>query len=332
MITFLSAGLLSSERRAMGLIGLSLSSIFFAIVVIITLGDMHLELGLGPSKGLLIWAIPVSVMPLVLKNYWLNRFVDFSQWALALTCFSLPYAYAFGTNGNYWYAAVAASLLWVLGGLALVTVQSSIENLNLLLPLALAAQAITAVVVYTGMESPYRQPQPLRLNNYSTEVGAPGANLFLAKEYGTYVDEAVASSRRAGFATGMPIIDLSGGSPSLLYALRAESVGQPWIIGGYPGSHRVASDTLKRVPCERLVNAWLLTEPDGPRRISTKVLATFGASLTDYEQVATWQTAEGASGFSQRRIQNLMKPVRNQGLAVKACRDALLPSKHVQNF
>ena len=35
------------------------------------------------------------------------------------------------------------------------------------------------------------------------------------------------------------MIDLTGQSPGILYAIGAVNVGQAWTIGGYPGSKRL---------------------------------------------------------------------------------------------
>lgn len=326
VMSFIAARLACAEQQQMKLAGLFVSAIFFTIVITITLGKIHPELGVGPSKGLLIWAIPLSVTMLMLntdRQKYLSA-ESISQYVLALLFISLPHVYAFGTNGNYWHAASSAGLFWVLGGLALgATYCSSFKIVKFLLPLSLASQAIVAFLVQTAIEAPYRQPQPLRLNHSPVEIGAPNANLILTKEYGAYINEAIASAKQAKFAANTPVIDLSGQSPSILYAMNALPIGQPWTIGGYPGSQKVAIKALKIVPCDQVAAAWLLIEPAGPLSISAEVLTSLGASLSkDYELVATWETPEGAGGFKERRTQKLFKPSRDPALAAQACMNA----------
>jgi len=116
------------------------------------------------------------------------------------------------------------------------------------------------------------------------------------------------------------MIDLTGQSPGILYAVGAKSVGLPWILGGYRGSDIVAVNSLKMVPCAELGTAWLLTEPDGPRQISPSVVASFGANLaTDFELVGTFKTAAGAGGYEIERQQQFLKPIRPADAATAAC-------------
>ena len=120
------------------------------------------------------------------------------------------------------------------------------------------------------------------------------------------------------------MIDLSGQSPGILYALHAESIGQAWTIGGYPGSLKLATAALRRVSCDKVATAWLLVEPKGPRSIPDELLSNFGANLAeDYDSVATWRTAEGAGGYQGQRIQMLLKPTRSKSIAVQACNDKM---------
>ena len=116
------------------------------------------------------------------------------------------------------------------------------------------------------------------------------------------------------------MIDLTGQSPGILYAMGASNIGQPWTIGGYPGSDALAVAMLKKVTCKELAAAWLLAEPEGSRKISPEILLSFGANLaTDYEIVDTFKTAEGAGGYKEVRVQQLLKPVRSVDAAINAC-------------
>ena len=172
----------------------------------------------------------------------------------------------------------------------------------------------------TGLEKPYRQPQPLRLNDRTVEVGAPGSNLVLSDGYTHYLEIVKKSAQNAGLKTGTPFIDLTGHSPGIPYALRAESTGQAWTIGGYPGSLKRAIAVMSQVSCERFSSAWILVEPDGPRKVSDELLTTFGSNLSKhYTEVATWQTPRMAGGYPFSREQVLYKPIL-PAVVLNACR------------
>lgn len=108
----------------------------------------------------------------------------------------------------------------------------------------------------------------------------------------------------------MPLIDLSGQSPGILYEIGAESIGQAWTVGGYPGSLNLAEYALAITSCEKISVAWVLFEPNGPRSIPVELMPRLGANFPrSYELAGAWETAEGAGGYQNRRTQELYKPI-----------------------
>jgi hypothetical protein len=178
------------------------------------------------------------------------------------------------------------------------------------IPLASASVALAIPLVRFGPWIPYRQPAGLWNNRNLVHMIPHTRPLILDDAYAQYVNDAIDSAKRAGLKPGTPIIDLTGQSPGLLYALQALSLGQAWIIGGYPGSERVAVAALARVPCEKIAAAWLLVEPEGPRSIPASVLTQFGSEVhTDYTHAADWKVADGAGGYPTRGRQVLYRPI-----------------------
>lgn len=115
------------------------------------------------------------------------------------------------------------------------------------------------------------------------------------------------------------MIDLSGQSPGILYAIGAKNIVQAWIIGGYPGSLKVSKAALDHVPCEKIAEAWVLIEPDGPRSIPTGLMSNLGAAFPrSYHEVGSWRNAEGAGGYDASRAQELYKPTATTE-ALSAC-------------
>jgi hypothetical protein len=322
-VIFSSAYLSQAKIKAMAYGGTILSIIFALASSAIVFGVTHKTLNVGPFQGLLLWSIPFAA---ILVGFALCRFkgllqISRLQWALALSFLLFPYAYAFGTGNNYWASSSGAAIFWVLAGLVLLSpIAPNLKFPALLLPFGLAVQLVTVALVQTGIEAPYRQPQPLRENNYEIEIGRPGSKLMLSKDFGLYFSEAVDLAKRAQFIEGTPMIDLSGQSPGILYAIGASSIGAPWILGGYPDSDKFAVEALKRVPCEELSVAWLLTEPESSRKISPEILSSYGADLAkDFEIVGMFMTAEGAAGHKEARLQQFLKPVRSIHIAMTAC-------------
>jgi hypothetical protein len=305
-----------AKNRKWLFIGLPISIAFFALTALLTLGQIHRAAGFGQFQGLLIFGavFAAALSGLIFGRIKAFKTITASQWSVACLFLAMPHIYAFGTNGNYWRAGSSAAIFWLLSGLTLLgPLVRERASMLLVLPLALAAQAVTATLLQTGLEQPYRQTQPLRLNASSLEIGPQKSTLVLSEGYAEYIVSAVANAQEAGFEPATPVIDLSGQSPGILYAMAAENIGQAWTIGGYPGSLKLAEAALARTSCEKIATAWVLFEQDGPRSIPTELMLSLGADFPGgYKQAGTWQTAEGAGGYAARRTQELYKPIKSQ--------------------
>lgn len=317
-----------SQTQARGWVRLAtlLTAFMMMLELAVVGGLIRQPLRTGAFQGLLIWAVPFAAIAvgLLLSRLQLVSRLTRAQWALALLFLAFPHIFAFGTNNNYWTSGANAGIFWVLAGLALLGPVASVSRFSaMLLPLGMAAQLTTVALLLTGMEAPYRQPGPLRENNHLLDIGRPGSAVLLSEGFARYFSDAITAAHRAGFSKGTPMIDLTGQSPGVLYALGASNIGQAWTIGGYPGSNALAMAMLGRVSCDELARAWVLAEPDGPRKLSADVLLTHGADLAaDFEVVGSFQTAMGAGGYAEVRTQRLLKPVRSVENAARACANA----------
>ena len=74
---------------------------------------------------------------------------------------------------------------------------------------------------------------------------------------------------------GDRVIDLSGRSPTSIYAIGGQPIALAWMIGGYPGSADFVQTALQRVPCTVRTSAWVITEPEGVRPLPFSVLEDF---------------------------------------------------------
>ncbi len=313
---FLALWSICAKSKKWSFIGLLISIALFAFTSLLTLGQIHWVVGLGQFQGLLVFAViyALAIAALVLGRLSALKTISVQQWAIAALFLVMPHVYAFGTNGNYWQTGSRAAVFWILAGLTLLSPLIRERASWLLgLPVALATQAVTATLVQTGLEQPYRQIQPLRLNASVLEIGAQRSEMMLSEGYAKYLSDVEAVVREAGFKPTTPMIDLSGQSPGILYSVGAENIGQAWTIGGYPGSLKLAEAALAHTSCEKISVAWILFEQDGPRSIPTELMFRLGADFpSGYKHVGTWQTAEGAGGYPDRRTQNLYKPVEQR--------------------
>lgn len=318
----LFAALLGSQRLAFMIIGGLLISVLIILGVLAIYGQVVINVDVGPFRRLLMLAVPSAAILISIIHFGPRAIARMpgSELALALFLVCVPHIYAFGTNNNYWQTGSGAAFFWVLAGLVMVRNVASARLLPHLIALTTGAQVIALMIITASVESPYRQPQALRLSENKVEMADGKSTLLLSDGYATYLDTLMALAGRAGFWPGTPVIDLTGQSPGSLYALGASIIGQAWTIGGYPGSEKLAGFMLSNVSCDQLAKAWLLYEPKGPRRIDPAVLNTFGANLErDFRSVGPVDTPPGAGGYSEPRSQYLLKPVRTFDDARASC-------------
>jgi hypothetical protein len=311
-VSLISLYLACSKKFIFRTLSILSCALFLCVTASFTLGLTSQTAGFGQFQELIIWGIvfsivAVGVMFSLKKNH---PGIASERWSIALLFLVMPYIYAFGTNGNYWQTGGNVAIFWLFSGLMLLSPFARTRTeLFFLIPLILTVQSVTATLLQKGLEFPYRQTQALRLNDTSTEIGMPGSILLLSNGYAKYVEDAKSVARRAGFITNTPVIDMTGQSPGILYALRAENIGQAWTIGGYSGSSELAKAALNRTTCEKIASAWILFESDGPRSIPLEVLPSLGADFPkNYTQMGSWQTAEGAGGYPTTRVQYLYAP------------------------
>lgn len=275
-------------------------------------------------RALLLFPIPAGVALVGLSMLRLKDVsqIGWSQLLLCLTILAFPYAYAFGTGNNYWTPIGAACVFVVLASVAILGSLTREPNLvSMLLVAGLSLQTLVVILVSGALALPYRQPQPLHRNDTVMEVGRVGSKLILSEAHAGYLSTVFDVASRNGFQRGTPMIDLSGHSPGVLYALGADSIGVAWTLGGYPGTAKFVTRGLQGVPCEQLSVAWILSEPKGPRPVPRDVITNFGADMEDdYKIVGEMQSPEG-------HVQYLSKPTRNAQDATKACEAARASAK-----
>lgn len=266
--------------------------------------------------------ILVSIVIILIHSIGEAKEMPTELWALAGLFLALPYAYAFGTNNNYWGSESNAALFWVLSALILLgAIVKKQGRPQLMMSVAFIVIGMTTLAMVYAINNPYRQPIHLRSDADAFNLRSHG-NLILSAGFHSYFSDSLSLARKAGFGPGMPMIDLSGQSPGLLYVLGAKSLGQPWLVGFYPGSDRVAIVSLADESCAELGAAWLLEEPGGPGSLSVgKILRTFGAQPDDYRIVSVVFTPSGAGagGYTKPRKQYFLKPLRSADAASQAC-------------
>lgn len=271
----------------------------------------HPKLATSAFLGLQYCAIPLgTLIALILTRSPTLGTPNWRDTAIfVVTCAVLPFVLVFGTNNNYFAASTGGAVFWVLAGVALIAAKPVINSNNWqsFLAMAAIAQAGTVAILFISSEAPYRQFCPLHQNTHVICLPG-GSQLKVSRDSAQYIRDLNRMALNGGFEVGSPVIDLTGHFPTALYALGAKPVGLAWLIGGYQGSEAMLSAVLDRVAPKELQRAWVLTEPEGPRKHSVDILRRHGIQIdTDYVEVGTINTPK-ADDYPKSFQQHLLKP------------------------
>lgn len=210
-------------------------------------------------------------------------------WSIPALLAVLPAIAAFGTNNNYWTASALFGGFWVLALLAAtVVIAGQVPTVRLAVISIVSSLVVVMLVINASAHAPYRQLTPLLDMSSRIEVPRGSSSTLVAEDdIAGLIREFQGAAAAAGMQPGTPVLDLSGESPTLLFALDATPVGAAWVIGGYPGSQELASTQVRRTSCTTLAAMWLIDAPGGARSIDEMVLADAGLDATvDFRVVA----------------------------------------------
>jgi hypothetical protein len=316
-----SLGFLANDRAQFGaaLITIVISMLGIAMIA----GLLNPRISYEPLQPLQFAVVSFGIV-FAAKTFPARKYRSFSRNGAALIGLfaALPYAYAFGTGGNYWTAAARAGLFWFLAGFVICAeFAAATAAWRTLLPAAATALAVSTGVLYSSMENPYRQMQPLRLQTSAIDLFPDKSDLVLAEDTAAYIRELHQLWAVNGFKPGDPVLDLTGVSPGSLYAMGARPLGIAWTLGGYSGSTDFLRAALDDETCEAIAVSWILTEPSAPARFSYEMLRQFGIDITtDYVNVGSISSTRS---FSPQNFEHrLLKPVRSPEGARLACENA----------
>ncbi|WP_019172834.1 hypothetical protein [Pseudaminobacter salicylatoxidans] len=198
--------------------------------------------------------------------------------ALALL---IPFVAQLGTGSDITRAAFNS-----LGVTAVVVVVSTARAFgrNVAAIPALCFVVMLACTLWASLAKPYRLPADIW--SQSTAFAFPRHGTLLL-DSGTHAmlstirDAAVLH----GFAEDTPVLDFTGQSPGIVFAMGGSAPGTPWLVGGYQWSDRQLVAILDSLSEEQRRNAWILWG-ENRRAVSRDRLRELGFDLgTGYSLV-----------------------------------------------
>lgn len=241
--------------------------------------------------------------------------------ALAGLLSLLPVAFAFGTASNLWRVASGACVFWAAAAWVLVGDRPARREVLAGVSLPLGLLIISALLA-AAQQRPYRQPGPMAQATYPVEIGPGGrSHLQVHPAFARSLITAIEVAHANGLMPNDMVIDLTGQSPGLVYALGAASPGAAWLLGGYRGSENLALSALGRAPCETLARAWVITEPQGPRSLPLAVLERLGLPLAHWKPAGQWPAPALPTDKAPRPPQQLLKPQVPAETVIASCKE-----------
>jgi len=188
---------------------------------------------------------------------------------LALGIALTPLAFAFGTNTNYWQSSSAVGGMYFLAAALAVSFistkhffgENSPSGVQLIL--VLSGVAVASTTLLGAMNFPHRQASPVLEMVPSDQL----TGLYVGRDTDQFFQDLSTLKENSGFQTGTPLIDNTGASPTAVYIVGGLPLGSGWLIGGYPGSEKLAEAQLRQYSPQCLDSAWVLDEPTAPRRV-----------------------------------------------------------------
>lgn len=187
--------------------------------------------------------------------------------ALTLLLFAMPVAYSIGTNNSlpaHTQMATVFGIVAVLLPLHRLYLRGSLSPSALSLCLAVLSTP-TLVGQLRSMQDAtqtYRLRTGLLEQSQLLALGAHGGEVLVDPVTRTDLESLVHALRSSGYTPGEPILDMTGDGPGLVYVLGGRPVAVAWLLGGYPGTARVADWVVAHAPEATLRRAWVIGADD----------------------------------------------------------------------
>jgi hypothetical protein len=217
--------------------------------------------------------------------------------ALLAALLLLPLALSFGTNLPL---LQHSQINGAFALLALLVLLARLHESGRLAPaaagLCLAALCLPGLVFQLraalDVAHTYRQRTALGEQHVPVQLGRQGTRLLVDAGTAQTLKRVTEAAAQAGWHHGQPLLDFTGDGPGLIFALGAQPIGVPWLLGGYAGSEAAAQRLLSSQPEGLLRRAWMISSSTNPRRIAAgPSLLAARLGLDSHQQVAVVQVS-----------------------------------------
>ncbi len=214
------------------------------------------------------------------------REMDRRRMAAACFLFWLPYAFAFGTNINYWDKGATLAFFWIISfAVAITALPPRRQQVNAVVLIATCLPLFCILDLQNAYTNPYRQQSFTEGAMKPVKIGLGEAEVLMAQETADLIQVLRSSVIDAGFSEGTPVLDLSGQGIGLIYTIGGRNFPAAWSASGAPWAQEALRQGLVRRRDEGVEDLWILKKENWEHSNSDTVLEEVGLSMADFVEV-----------------------------------------------
>jgi hypothetical protein len=229
-----------------------------------------------------------------------------------ISLFAAPLIYCWGTN-NPVVSQSAGALVFLVAGASLLLHSTRLRHGLPLYGLVFSLTICLLLVgsLYVASIAPYRLNAPIREQTDATGIGRRPTFIKLDRNEGEFFRAFRSAAIKSGFRSGDVVIELTGQSPGVVFALGGRPAGCASLASGYAGSQDFAEYYLGSLPDAERRSAWILIAPHDTTGISQGLLKALGLNFpADYELAASaeWPVRKQEIQLWRPRMRNPFIP------------------------
>ena len=131
-----------------------------------------------------------------------------------------------------------------------------------------------------------------------TRLGPQNSALLIDAATAGFIADVRTAAYLNGYMQGMPIIDLSGAGPGLIFALKGRAPQTPWLPANSADGDAFARAVLRTISPIELMHSWILTASESSLQGDRAKLLPVGLQFPlAYERVVTAKRSD--TGWSE---------------------------------
>ncbi len=211
------------------------------------------------------------------------REMDRRRLAAACFLFWLPYAFAFGTNINYWDKGATIAFFWVISlAVAISALPPRKSQLTYVMLIASFLPLFCVLDLEYAYTNPYRQESFAESTMKPVTLGRGKTEIMMAEETADLVELLRQEVKAAGFEEGMPVLDLTSQGVGLIYTIGGNNFPAVWSSAGSPWAEKSLRQYLMHRSDEKLEDLWILKKEGWAESNPDTVLEEVGLSMADF--------------------------------------------------